>query len=122
MIHENSKWLTKRVDSVLTQPMYNYFRFCGHCLAFPYLVIEGDDPVESGDPENLGLSFETACLSVAEREIIPLPVRRSPSCISRFQYQSTVADVTDESIESGDHENLGIAVGTRRLFVEEREF
>ena len=41
--------------------------------------------------------------------------------ILRFGCRSTSADVGDESIESDDLENLGIAVGTACLSVVERE-
>ena len=39
----------------------------------------------------------------------------------RFGCRSTSADVGDESVESGDHENLSITVGTECLSVVERE-
>ena len=57
---------------------YNCFRFSGRHLKFPvWANIGGYRPKSDGvgnessvssDPENLGITVETACLSVVERE------------------------------------------------------
>ena len=41
--------------------------------------------------------------------------------ILRFRYRSTSADVGDESVESGEPENISITDGTACLSVVERE-
>ena len=41
--------------------------------------------------------------------------------ILRFRYRSTLADVGDESVESGEPENLSTTIGTACLSVVARE-
>ena len=49
-----------------------YFRFGGRHVAFRVRSTSadvGDESVEWGDPENLGIAVGIVCLSVVEREI-----------------------------------------------------
>ena len=58
---------------------YNYLRFSGRHLTFPVSADIGgyrpklagvvNESSVSSDPENLGATVETACLSVVKREI-----------------------------------------------------
>jgi hypothetical protein len=100
------------MDSVLTQPRYNYFRFGDRRLAFSVSVV-GEGSVQSGGLRKPGSSLWNRvfiCCSTLDLTTSGLAV-----AILRFVCFSTSAGVDNESIVSSDLENPGIAIGTACL-------
>ena len=75
--------------------------------------------VESGDTKNPDYSHwnrMSVCFRSGYKTISGLA-----GAILRFRYRSTLADVGDESVESGEPENLSITTGTACLSVVARK-